>query len=90
LIEGGKFTHFIFNQLREKSLLQLEGPKGDFFFREDSKKPVILMAGGTGFAPIKSIVEHAIATQLNRILYIYWGVRDEVDFVYGFAEAVGG
>ncbi|CAB9543363.1 hypothetical protein [uncultured Gammaproteobacteria bacterium] len=79
LIEGGKFTHFIFNQLREKSLLQLEGPKGDFFFREDSKKPVILMAGGTGFAPIKSIVEHAIATQLNRTLYIYWGVRDEVD-----------
>ncbi|CAB5501978.1 NAD(P)H-flavin reductase (EC (EC [Bathymodiolus thermophilus thioautotrophic gill symbiont] len=79
LVEGGKFTHFIFNQLQEKSLLQLEGPKGDFFFREDSKKPVILMAGGTGFAPIKSIVEHAISTQLNRTLYIYWGVRDEVD-----------
>ncbi len=79
LIEGGKFTNFIFNQLREKSLLQLEGPKGDFFFREDSKKPVILMAGGTGFAPIKAIVEHAIATKLDRSIYIYWGVRNEVD-----------
>lgn len=79
LIEGGKFTNFIFNQLEEKSLLQLEGPKGDFFFREDSKKPVILMAGGTGFAPVKSIVEHAIATKLSREMYIYWGVRDESD-----------
>ncbi|SHN89899.1 CDP-6-deoxy-delta-3,4-glucoseen reductase [bacterium endosymbiont of Bathymodiolus sp. 5 South] len=79
LIEGGKFTNFVFNQLREKSLLKLEGPKGGFFFREDSKKPVILMAGGTGFAPIKSIVEHAIATKLDRAIYIYWGARDEVD-----------
>ncbi|SMM98202.1 CDP-6-deoxy-delta-3,4-glucoseen reductase-like [uncultured Candidatus Thioglobus sp.] len=79
LIEGGKFTHFIFNQLEEKSLLKIEGPKGDFFFREDSKKPVILVAGGTGFGPIKSIVEHAIFTKLNRKIYIYWGVRDEVD-----------
>ncbi len=79
LIEGGKFTNFIFNQLKEKSLLQLEGPKGDFFFREESKKPVILMAGGTGFAPVKSIVEHAIATKLNREIYLYWGVRDALD-----------
>ena len=86
LIEGGKFTNFIFNQLEEKSLLQLEGPKGDFFFREDSKKPVILMAGGTGFAPIKSIVEHAIATKLNREIYIYWGVRDEVDLYMDLSQ----
>lgn len=79
LVEGGKFTNFIFNKLEEKSLLRLEGPKGDFFFREDSKKPVILMAGGTGFAPVKSIVEHAVATKLSRDIYIYWGVRDEID-----------
>ncbi|SMN15278.1 CDP-6-deoxy-delta-3,4-glucoseen reductase-like [uncultured Candidatus Thioglobus sp.] len=79
LIEGGKFTHFVFNELEEKSLLRLEGPKGDFFFREGSKKPVILVAGGTGFGPIKAIVEHAIATKLNRQIYLYWGVRDEVD-----------
>ena len=78
-IENGKFTNFVFNELEEKSLLRIEGPKGDFFFREDSKKPVILVAGGTGLAPIKSIIEHAIATKLNRSIYLYWGVRDEVD-----------
>ena len=60
-IENGKFTNFVFNELEEKSLLRIEGPKGDFFFREDSKKPVILVAGGTGLGPIKSIIEHAIA-----------------------------
>jgi len=78
-IENGKFTNFVFNELEEKSLLRIEGPKGDFFFREESKKPVILVAGGTGLGPIKSIVEHAIATKLNRQIYLYWGVRDEVD-----------
>ena len=78
-IENGKFTNFVFNELEEKSLLRIEGPKGDFFFREDSKKPVILVAGGTGLGPIKSIIEHAILTKLNRKIYLYWGVRDEVD-----------
>ena len=80
LVEGGKFTHFVFNELEEKSLLKIEGPKGDFFFREDSKKPVILVAGGTGFGPIKAIIEHAIENKLDRQIYLYWGVRDEVDF----------
>lgn len=85
-IENGKFTNFVFNKLEEKSLLRIEGPKGDFFFREDSKKPVILVAGGTGLGPIKSIIEHAIATQLNRQIYLYWGVRDEVDLYMDLPE----
>jgi CDP-4-dehydro-6-deoxyglucose reductase len=79
LVEGGKFTNFLFNELKEKALLRLEGPKGTFYFKEDSKKPVILVAGGTGFGPIKAIVEHAIEINLKRQIYIYWGVRDEVD-----------
>ncbi len=85
-IENGKFTNFVFNELEEKSLLRIEGPKGDFFFREESKKPVILIAGGTGLGPIKSIIEHAIATKLNRQIYLYWGVRDEVDLYMDLPE----
>jgi len=85
-IENGKFTNFVFNKLEEKSLLRIEGPKGDFFFREESKKPVILIAGGTGLGPIKSIIEHAIATKLNRQIYLYWGVRDEVDLYMDLPE----
>ncbi|MCS5585932.1 MAG: CDP-6-deoxy-delta-3,4-glucoseen reductase [Gammaproteobacteria bacterium] len=85
-IENGKFTNFVFNELEEKSLLRIEGPKGDFFFKEESKKPVILVAGGTGLGPIKSIIEHAVATQLNRPIYLYWGVRDEVDLYMDLPE----
>ncbi|BBB23520.1 CDP-4-dehydro-6-deoxyglucose reductase [Isorropodon fossajaponicum endosymbiont JTNG4] len=79
LIEDGKFTNFVFNELQEKSLLKIEGPKGDFYFREKSEKPIILVAGGTGFGPVKAMVEHAIETKSRRIIHIYWGVRDEQD-----------
>ena len=78
-VEGGKFTNFLFDELKEKTLLKIEAPKGSFYFKEDSKKPVILVAGGTGFAPVKAIIEHAIATKLKRQIHLYWGVRDEVD-----------
>ncbi|WP_024792174.1 CDP-6-deoxy-delta-3,4-glucoseen reductase [Candidatus Ruthturnera calyptogenae] len=77
LIEDGKFTNFIFNELQEKSLLKIEGPKGDFYFREKSKKSIILVTGGTGFGPVKAMIEHAIETKSRRMIHIYWGVRDE-------------
>ncbi len=86
LIDGGKFTNFIFNELDEKSLLKLEGPKGGFFFREESKKPVIMVAGGTGFGPIKGIIDHTLDSKLNRKIYLYWGVRDEVDLYMNLLE----
>lgn len=79
LVEGGKFTYFVFNQLKEQSLLKIQAPKGDFYLRHNSDKPIILVAGGTGFAPIKAVVEHAIITHLKRQMIIYWGVRDEAD-----------
>ena len=79
LVEDGQFTNFIFNRLTEKTILRIEGPKGDFFLREESDKPAILIAGGTGFAPIKAIVEHLIAIESQRKVHIYWGVRAEED-----------
>ena len=79
LIKGGKFTNFVFNEMQEKSLLKLEGPKGDFFLREDSDKPIIMVAGGTGFGPVKAMVEHAIESESERSMHIYWGVRDKQD-----------
>ncbi len=79
LIKDGKFTNFVFNELQEKSLLKIEGPKGDFYFREKSEKSIILVAGGTGFGPVKAMVEHAIETKSKRTIHIYWGARDEKD-----------
>ena len=55
---GGKFTDQVFATMKEKDILRIEGPYGSFFLREDSDKPMVLLASGTGFAPIKALIEH--------------------------------
>ncbi|NOZ54695.1 MAG: CDP-6-deoxy-delta-3,4-glucoseen reductase [Gammaproteobacteria bacterium] len=79
LIEGGDFTHFVFDELQLKTILRIEGPHGNFFLKEDSERPVILMAGGTGFAPVKSIVEQSLLKGITRDMYLYWGARTSQD-----------
>lgn len=74
-IPGGLFTDVVFNGMQEKTILRFEGPHGSFFLREDSDKPVIFMAGGTGFAPVKAIVEHALQAHCKREMVLYWGAR---------------
>lgn len=76
LIPGGQFTEQVFNGMKERDMLRFEGPHGSFYLREDSSKPIILVAGGTGFAPIKSIIEHALHNQSQREMTLYWGARD--------------
>ncbi len=76
---GGLFTGQVFSTLKERDILRLRGPLGSFFIREDSDKPMIFIAGGTGFAPIKGMLEHAFAAHLDRELVLYWGVRSRKD-----------
>ncbi|NDG58828.1 MAG: hypothetical protein EBX55_10245, partial [Betaproteobacteria bacterium] len=80
---GGKFTDPLFGtgstRIKEKDILRFEGPMGSFFLREDSAKPMILLASGTGFAPIKAIVEHARMKSIERPMYLYWGGRRPKD-----------
>ena len=76
---GGPFSQYVFNTLKEKDILRFEGPLGTFFLREDIDKPLILLASGTGFAPIKSIIEHAIKHGSKRPLTLYWGCRVRAD-----------
>lgn len=72
---GGVFTDHVFTQMKEREILRFEGPLGTFFLREDSDKPIVLLATGTGFAPIKAIVEHAVHKGLKRPMTLYWGAR---------------
>jgi CDP-4-dehydro-6-deoxyglucose reductase, E3 len=65
--------------MKERDLLRFQGPLGTFFLREDSERPVILVAGGTGFAPIKAILEHAFARGMARPFHLYWGARGRRD-----------
>ena len=72
---GGLFTDQVFGSMKERDILRFEGPMGTFFLREDSDKPVVLLASGTGFAPLKAIVEHMINEQSPRPITLYWGGR---------------
>lgn len=75
----GAFTEYVFNRMKERDILRFEGPLGTFFLREDSDKPIVFVASGTGFAPIKSIIEHAFHADLRRQLVLYWGGRRPAD-----------
>ena len=79
LVDNGLFTPKVFNSMQAKDLMRIEGPHGSFFFHEDSDRDIILVAGGTGFAPIKSIIEHLIEEQISRTVHLYWGARTKAD-----------
>jgi len=74
-VDNGRFTGQVFESLKVKDIMRIEGPYGQFFLREDSDRPIIFMAGGTGFAPIKGIIEHALAAEISQPIHIYWGAR---------------
>ena len=72
---GGKFTDHVFSAMKEKEIQRIEGPFGSFYLREDSDKPMILLASGTGFAPIKALIEHMQFQNITRPATLYWGGR---------------
>jgi len=76
---GGAFSNWVFDEMKERTILRFEGPLGTFFLREDSDKPMVLVAGGTGFAPIKAMIEHAFHHGVDRQMVLYWGVRSMKD-----------
>ncbi len=75
LIPGGQFTEYVFNEMPDKAILRIEAPFGSFYYRSDSERPMVMVAGGTGFAPIKAIIEHMIHNDIKRKVTLYWGAR---------------
>jgi CDP-4-dehydro-6-deoxyglucose reductase len=78
---GGHFTDYAFNQMPDRALLRFEGPLGNFYLR-DSDRPAIMIGGGTGFAPLKSMLEFAFLRRLSRPIHLYWGVRARRDLYF--------
>jgi CDP-4-dehydro-6-deoxyglucose reductase len=76
---GGNFTQYVFTQMKEREILRFEGPFGTFFLREESDKPIVFLASGTGFAPIKGMLEHAFHRGIDRPMVLYWGGRTRPD-----------
>jgi CDP-4-dehydro-6-deoxyglucose reductase len=87
-VAGGQFTDHVFTKLKERDILRFEGPLGTFFLREESSKPIVFVASGTGFAPIKSIIEAAASKGLARRMTLYWGGRRPKDlYMNALAES---
>lgn len=86
-VAGGEFTAHVFGGMKEKDILRIEGPLGDFTLRKDSTRPIIFLAAGTGFAPVKAIIEDALAQGIQRPMYLYWGaVRRAGLYLEGVAQ----
>ena len=79
LVRGGHFAEQLRNKIQVKDLMRIEGPHGSFFVREDSDRPIIMLATGTGFGPVKAIIEHALCESVQRPIHLYWGVRQQPD-----------
>ena len=78
LVPGGRFTTHVFTAMQAGDKLDFEGPLGDFVLR-DSPRPILFVAGATGFAPVKSILEDAFHRGVRRPMWLYWGVRRRSD-----------
>ncbi len=78
-VSGGYFTHFVFEEMRNKALIRIEGPLGTFYLREDHEEPIIMMAGGTGMAPLRSILLHMFEIGDKRPVHLFWGTRTKKD-----------
>lgn len=77
---GGKFTDHVFSAMKEKEIQRIEGPFGSFFLRDDAaQRPMIFLASGTGFAPIKAMLEQMQAQGDARTVTLYWGGRKQQD-----------
>jgi CDP-4-dehydro-6-deoxyglucose reductase len=74
-IPGGAFTQHVFTEMKERDIMRIKGPLGTFFLREDSDKPIVFVASGTGFAPVKAVIEHALHIGTQRPMHLYWGAR---------------
>ena len=74
-VPDGQFGDYVFDGMKVKELLRLEGPLGSYYLREDSDRPIILVGGGTGFAPLKGMLEHAFQVGMDRPIHLFCGVR---------------
>nr|WP_315592776.1 CDP-6-deoxy-delta-3,4-glucoseen reductase [uncultured Cupriavidus sp.] len=76
---GGPFSKHVFQNMKANDLLRIEGPQGAFFIREKSAKPIIFVASGTGFAPVKAMIESEASKSHGRKMTLYWGGRRPQD-----------
>ena len=75
-IAGGRFSEQVFRHMQPSALLEIQGPLGVFFLHEDCARPILMLAGGTGYAPFKSMLRHLFENRPRREIALYWGARN--------------
>lgn len=78
-VASGEFTEQVFGGMEVKTLLRIEGPLGQFWFRENSPRPAVLIGGGTGYAPLRAMLKQLLERGDRRPLHLYWGAQAKVD-----------
>jgi CDP-4-dehydro-6-deoxyglucose reductase, E3 len=78
-VASGEFTQQLFEGMKEKTLLRIEGPLGQFWFRRESPRPALLIGGGTGYAPLRSMLCDLLGVGDRRPLHLYWGAQSRQD-----------
>ena len=79
MVSGGRFSEDVFSHMQIGALLEIQGPLGSFFLQENSTRPLLMVAGGTGFAPCKSMLRHLFENNTKRPVTLYWGARSKAD-----------
>jgi len=79
IVPGGHYSPLVKESVKVKDILRIQGPFGTYFLRQDENQPIIMIAGGTGYAPIKGLIEDALENELNTPISLYWGARTEAD-----------
>lgn len=79
IVPEGHYSPYVLNHLKVKDILRIQGPFGTYFLRTDEQRPIIMVAGGTGFAPIKGLIEEALEINHNQAIHLFWGARAKAD-----------
>ena len=79
VVPDGHYSPQVKDHVAVKDIIRIQGPFGTYFLRKEEQQPIMLVAGGTGFAPIKALVEDAIESDFKQAITLYWGVRTETD-----------
>jgi len=79
LVPGGRFSENVFSHMQTGASLEIQGPLGSFFLQENSSRDILMLAGGTGFAPCQAMLRHLFASQAPRRVSLYWGARTKAE-----------
>ena len=85
--DSNHFTNYVSTELKKSDSIHIQGPTGSFVLDEDANNPIIFIAFDTGFAPIKSLIEHAVTLEHAEFIHLYWLHTEEKPYMHNQCRA---